>query len=120
MKARQLLKIKELKDALVTSGFLKLDEQAKALGLPRSTSWTILRATHKSSGLSAATINSMLRAPHLPSIVRTKVLEYVEEKSDGLYGHSALQRRRFIARLSGLGAGRTRSAHRQKNGQIIL
>ena len=100
MNARHLSKIKELKDALVSSGFLTLDRQSKALGLARSTTWTILRATHKNSGLSAATINCMLRAPQLPSVVRTKVLEYVKEKSDGLYGHSALQRRRFIARLS--------------------
>ena len=120
MKSQHLSKIKELKDALVTSGFLTLAQQAKALGLARSTTSTILRATHKSSGLSAATINCMLNSPNLPPLVQTKVLEYVREKSAGLYGHSELQRRRFIAGLSGLGAGRARSAPRQKNTQIVL
>ena len=120
MNARHLSKIKELKDALVASGYRTLDQQAWALDLARSTIWTILKTTHKSSGLSAATINRMLRSPKLPLIVQTKILEYIKEKSAGLYGHSELQRRRFIAGLSGLGAGRTPTAPRQKNGQIVL
>jgi hypothetical protein len=37
IKARQSTKIKELKKALVASGILTLDEQAKVLGLKRST-----------------------------------------------------------------------------------
>lgn len=53
LKARQGLKIRELGAALVSVGLITLDEQAKALGLPRSTTWTILKGTHKSSGLSA-------------------------------------------------------------------
>src|ERR1700704_2804706 len=101
-------KIKELKDALVASGFVSLDQQAKALGLARSTTVTILRTTHKNSGLSAATVNGMLRSPHLPSSVQTKLLEYIKEKSVGLCGHSEPQRERFIAGLSGLQVGRTR------------
>ena len=100
MKARQLVKIKEIKDSLVASGFITLDQQANVLGLARSTTWTILRGMYKSSGLSAATVNCMLRSPQLPPFVRAKVLEYVNEKSAGLYGHSKLQRRRFIDRLS--------------------
>ena len=101
MKARQLLKIKEIKDSLVASGFITLDQQAKVLGLARSTTWTILRGKYKSSGLSAATVNCMLQSPQLPPFVRARVLEYVNEKSAGLYGHSNLQRRRFIVLLSG-------------------
>ena len=120
MKFQHVNKIKELKDALVTSGFITLAQQAKALGLARSTTWTILTSTHKSSGLSAATINCMLRSPHLPSIVQIRIVEYIKEKSAGLYGHSELQRRRFIAGLSGLQIGRTRSAPRQRNGRIVL
>jgi hypothetical protein len=100
MKARQSIKIKEIKSALIESGYVTLDQQAKALGLARSTTWTILTAAHKSSGLSAATINCILRSPQLPPIVGTKVFEYVKEKSAGLFGHSELQRRRFIAGLS--------------------
>jgi predicted DNA-binding transcriptional regulator AlpA len=100
MKARQSSKIRELVEAIESAGFLTLDEQAKALGLSRSTVWTIRKAGHKASGLSASIINRMLAAPELPSLARTKVLEYVEEKAAGLYGGSRSQRRKFAARLS--------------------
>ena len=89
MKARQSSKIRELAEAVKSAGFLTLDEQAKALGLSRSTAWTIRKASHKASGLSASIINRMLAAP-----------EYVEEKTAGLYGGSPSQRRKFAARLS--------------------
>jgi len=42
----------------------------------------------------------MLAAPGLPPQVRAKVLEYVEEKAEGRYGHSKTVRRRFVMRLS--------------------
>src|SRR5256886_8609474 len=100
MKARQSSKIRELAEAVKSAGFLTLDEQAKALGLPRSTAWTIRKASHKASGLSASIINRMLAAPELPPLARTKILEYVEEKAAGLYGGSRSQRRKFAARLS--------------------
>jgi hypothetical protein len=100
MKARQLSKVRELAEALKSAGFLTLDEQANALGLSRSTAWTIRRANHKASGLSASIINRMLAAPKLPPLARTKILEYVEEKAAGLYGGSRSQRRKFAARLS--------------------
>jgi hypothetical protein len=100
MKARQSSKIKELAKAVESAGFLTLDEQAKALGLSRSTTWTIRKASHKASGLSASIINRMLAAPELPPLARTKILEYVEEKAAGLYGGSQGQRRKFAARLS--------------------
>jgi hypothetical protein len=74
MKARQTSKIRELGEALVASGLRTLDEQAKALGLPRSTTWTILRANHKASGLSATVINQTLSAPQLPPLVRATIL----------------------------------------------
>ena len=99
-KARQRSKIREIADALVTSGFSTLDEQAEVLGLCRSTVWTLLKANHKSSGLSAAVINRMLSAPQLPDLVRVKIIEYLEEKSEGFYGHKKLQLRRFTRGLS--------------------
>jgi hypothetical protein len=104
IKERQSAKIRELAKALQNSGFYTLDEQAKALGLSRSTAWTVRRANHKASGLSASIINRMLATPHLPSLVRSKILEYVEEKAAGLYGGSRAQRRTFIARISLEGA----------------
>jgi hypothetical protein len=100
MKARQSYKIRELAEAIKCAGFVTLDEQAKALGLSRSTAWTIRKASHKASGLSASIINRMLAAPQLPPLARTKILEYVEEKAAGLYGGSRTQRRQFAARLS--------------------
>jgi predicted DNA-binding transcriptional regulator AlpA len=100
MKTRQSCKIRELGNALITEGLLTLDQQAKALGLGRSTAWTILKANHKASGLSAAIINRMLGAPRLPALVRAKILEYIDEKNAGVYGHNKIQLRRFTSRLS--------------------
>src|SRR5262245_65480035 len=79
--ARQCAKIRELGEALVASGISTLDQQAEALGLSRSTTWTILKGDHKASGLSAAIINRMLTAPQLPPRVRAVVLE--DRKSVG-------------------------------------
>jgi hypothetical protein len=52
-KARQSIKIREFGAALRRAGINSLDAQARALGLKRSTAWTILNAGHKASGLSA-------------------------------------------------------------------
>ena|SRR5690242_15071842 len=98
-RAVQSSKMRELKDVLVAGGFVALDEQAAALGLCRSTTWTIIRGAHKNSGLSVAVINRMLACPRLPSPVRAKLIEYVHEKIAGCYGHSPAQLRRFADRL---------------------
>ena len=82
----------------MSAGFWSLDQQSKVLGLPRSTSWTILRGTHK-KGLSAAVIKRILSAPELPSVVKNHLIEYVREKAAGLYGHNPRQLRRFTAVL---------------------
>jgi hypothetical protein len=102
MKSDHSSPIQKIGDALVAEGFVTLDQQAKALGLSRSTTWTILRANHKKSGLSAAIVNRILKAPQLPGSVRAKVLQYVEEKSAGFHGHNKLQQRRFAARLDSM------------------
>jgi hypothetical protein len=99
MKARQAAKISELGRALVDAGFLTLDEQSKALGVARSTTWTILRASHKGSGLSAAIIKRMLLSPELPPLARQKILEYTADKLAGVYGGSRTQRRKFFERV---------------------
>ena len=104
-KTRQATKIRELGEALIASGVVALDAQTKALGLSRSTTWTILKANHKSSGLSATIINRMLAAPQLPPLVRAKILEYVEEKTAGLYGDCQPRLRKFVAQLSPAAAG---------------
>ena len=98
-KARQTIRIKEVGAALAASGLVALDEQARALGLSRSTAWAVLKANHKASGLTVPTINRMLSSPELPPNVRFTILKYVEEKLAGLYGHNKKQLRRFAARF---------------------
>src|SRR5215471_11762779 len=100
MKSRQAAKIRELGQSLIDAGFRTLDQQSEALGLARSTTWIILRASHKGTGLSAAVINRMLLSPELPPLARRKILEYTTDKLAGVYGGSPTQRRRFFARLS--------------------
>src|SRR5712671_2039850 len=95
MKARQALKIRNLGEALVASGYVSINQQARALGLSRSTTWAIIQADHKTSGLSASVINRILSTPQVPSKVKTLILEYVEEKLAGLYGHNKTQLTRF-------------------------
>ena len=79
-KALQCFKIREIGAALTSAGFVTLDQQADALGLCRSTTWAILQAEHKNSGLSATVINRMLAWPQLPGSVRAKLIEYAHEK----------------------------------------
>jgi hypothetical protein len=95
LKVRQCSKIAEIRVALVESGYVALDEQAAMLGLSRSTAWSILYPNHKSSGLSARTVNRILRSPRLPGRVRQRLLEYMQEKIEGLYGHTERRRREF-------------------------
>ena len=82
-RGRQTLKISEIGDAIAAAGLRSLGEQAEALGISRSTTWTVLRSKHKGSGLSARIIARMLSAPDLPLPVRAKVLEYLAEKTGG-------------------------------------
>jgi len=51
----------------------------------------------------------MLSAPKLPSQVRTKILEYVREKTSGLYGHNDKLIRKFVARIQYPIQGRART-----------
>ena len=83
---QQRLKIEEIGTTLAECGFVTLNKQAYVLGLSRSTAWTVLRGKHKTSGLSATTINRMLATSRLPLRVRLKVLEYIAEKMSGAYG----------------------------------
>jgi oligoribonuclease (3'-5' exoribonuclease) len=90
----------------VHAGFRTIAAQAQALGLSRSTAWAIFQGQHKGSGLSSSVIERMLKSPELPAPVRAKILEYVEEKSAGLYGGSLAQRRKFAVVLATRGDGR--------------
>jgi hypothetical protein len=103
-KAKQSIKIREFEVALRRAGLIALDEQAKALGLPRTTTWKLLKGSYKTSGPSAVIINRILCAPRLPLTARIKILEYIQERVSGVYGHSKSQLRRFSIRI---GWGRT-------------
>ena len=98
-RARQCEKIEEICKTLAACGLVGLDDQAQALGLCRSTTWTLLRGMHKNSGLSATTVNKILSAPRLPARVRLKVLEYVAEKVTGEYGDRSHRLKAYARRL---------------------
>src|ERR1700738_5124220 len=100
MKERQLSKIREVAEALVTSGFVLLDDQAKVLGVPRSTAWVILHGRYKKSGLTPKVVERMLSSQELPPLVRSKIIEYGEEKASGLYGQTTPQTHRFFSELA--------------------
>ena len=100
LKARQRDKIEEIRSALVVAGARTLDQQAKLLGLSRSTTWSILKANYKSSGLSAGIINRILASPRLPPRARHQILEYIDERLAGVYGHSERRRRQFATSLA--------------------
>ena len=99
-RSQQRRKIEEIGRTLVECGFVALEEQAYALGLSRSTAWTVIRATHKTSGLTAMTINRMLATDHLPLPVRRKVLEYIAEKMSGAYGDQEHCLEAFASKIS--------------------
>jgi hypothetical protein len=98
LKARQTAKISEIREALLADGFSTVDQQAAVLGLSRSTTWTIIKSSHKKSGLSPAILARMLASPRLSPRVRAKIIEYIEEKSAGLYGDNEHCLRRFVDR----------------------
>ena len=68
-------------DALIASGYTSLDQQARALGLSRSTAWTIVHAKHKVDRLSAKVSARMLKNPRLPPLVRAAFQQYLAESS---------------------------------------
>ena len=98
-RTRQASRIRDLRQALIDAGYKSLDQQATALGLCRSTTWTVLRGDHKCTGLQAALVARMWVAPNLPPTARTILASYISEKSQGSYGHNEDQRERFTAQL---------------------
>ena len=122
MKAMQCSKIRELRQALVKAGYLTLCQQVESLGLGRSTTWAVLQGNHKSSGLSAATIKRMLTSQQLPPPARKILLEYVEEKLAGAYGHNEAQLRKFRERLgaNGFWADGKEAARRNQMRRVVL
>jgi hypothetical protein len=99
VKTRHCSKIQEFQYALVDAGYDNLESQAEVLRLPRSTAWSVFNASHKGSGLSAASITRMSASPKLPTTARAILLEYIEEKVSGVYGSNERQQRRFLQAL---------------------
>jgi hypothetical protein len=118
LRARQTQRIRDIRAALIDSGFVSLDQQAAALGLSRSTTWAVLRGNHKCTGLRAALVARMLASPRLPRAAQTILLNYIHEKSQGAYGHNDLQRQRFIAQLELLNWSGNGQSHRHGMGHF--
>jgi hypothetical protein len=75
------VKLQDITEALISSGYTSLDQQAQALGLHRSTAWTRIRNKHKLGRLSTKTIQRIITNPETPPPVRTVIEEYVVEKA---------------------------------------
>ena len=84
MPPKHTVGLQHISEALIASGYTKLDAQAKALGLHRSTAWTIIKTKHKLGRLSTKTTKRILTNPELPSSVRSVVQTYLAERSDAL------------------------------------
>jgi hypothetical protein len=97
-KERQALKLAEIREALVTSGYNTTAKQAGILGLGRSTAWVVLNRD-KRAGPSAKVIKRILSSPQVPKKVRLKLEQYVEERIRGRYGHSKQRTRWFGAQF---------------------
>ena len=65
--------LRQISDALVACGYTKLDDQAKALGVARSTAWTIVNTKHKLDRLNSKTITRILANSETPVFVRSVI-----------------------------------------------
>jgi hypothetical protein len=59
---------------------MRLSLRAKALGVHRSTAWTIISARNQLGRLNAKTIGRILANSETPETVRTLVLRYLDEE----------------------------------------
>jgi hypothetical protein len=112
-KLRQSAKLREIAAALEADGFIGLDAQATALGLSRSTAWTILNGSHKSSGLSAKTLNRMLAAPLLGERARTKNPRIHRGKASGPLWHQQIMSSQIRTTLGSLPTSTARASSDQ-------
>jgi len=76
------IELGRISQALISSGYTSLDEQARALGVHRSTAWVIINNKHKLGRLSAKTIDRILGNPKTPLAVRMVVQQYVAKRSE--------------------------------------
>ena len=76
-----LVELGRISEALISSGYTSLDRQAKALGLHRTTTWTIIKNKHKLGRLSSKTIERIIANPETPPLVRSAIQDYIAEKT---------------------------------------
>ena len=81
MPPKHTVKLQHISEALIASGYTSLDEQAKALGVHRSTAWTIIKAEHKCGRLNTKTTQQILANPETPPAVRAVIEKYLAERS---------------------------------------
>lgn len=109
----QQSRILEISEILSRNGHCTVDQQARILNLPRSTAWTILRPTHKYSGLTVRVLLRMLNSQELPAEAREKVLMYLQEKAEGRFGSNQHCQRRFITKAKEMGLPLSHSMRQQ-------
>ena len=68
-------------NALIKAGYLSLDAQAKALGVSRSTAWTIVNTKQKLGRLNNKTARCILANPNAPASVRAIILTMFDRKN---------------------------------------
>ena len=88
------ISLQDISEALTESGYTKLDQQAKALGIHRSTAWTIVKTKHKLGRLSTKTTKRILANPVTPPAVRSIIQKYLAERSDALASRAERLNRR--------------------------
>jgi hypothetical protein len=88
------ISLQDISEALVACGYTSLDGQAKALGIHRSTAWTIIKTKHKLGRLSTKTTKRILANPVTPPAVRSIVQKYMAERSDLLASRAERLNRR--------------------------
>ena len=78
---RRKIPIHLIADALFKAGYFSLDEQARALGVSRSTAWTIVKTKHKLGRLNAKTTRCILANPDTPVSVRAIIHSILDRKN---------------------------------------
>jgi hypothetical protein len=75
------VRLRKIGEALNAAGYETLDEQAKALGVKRSTAWYIVNGKNKRDRLSEKTTKRILANPNTPPTVRAIIRQYLAERS---------------------------------------
>jgi hypothetical protein len=75
---RRTIPVQAIAETLVAEGYTSLDKQAKALGIHRSTAWTIIKKRHKLGCLNTKTAQLILANPYTPPSVRAIIQQALD------------------------------------------